>query len=117
MSISGMISFGPVDFPVDAVLSLAGTSMSISDLTSGLGKGTFSLSTAFKSVCAMGLEDGYVSVMTWARRSGERCFRTDDIERRTRSVNRASNCETARSSKMKFALISSHRCQYSKLQI
>ena len=44
--------------------------------------------------------------MTWARRSGDRCFRTDEIDRRTRKVKRASNCATARSNSAKFALTS-----------
>lgn len=54
----------------------------------------------------MGLFELYVSVITWASRSGDRCFRTDDIERRTRKVKRASNWTTARSSRRKLDLMS-----------
>ena len=85
--------------------------MSISEPASVPGKEAFSFPIAARSALAIGLEDGYVSVMTWVRRSWERCFRMDEMERRTRRVNRASNCDTARSSRTKFALISEGKGQ------
>lgn len=61
---------------------------------------------AAKRVFATGLVELYVSVMTWASRSDDRCFRMEDIERRTRKVKRASNWATARSSNAKLAMMS-----------
>lgn len=80
--------------------------MSISEVASGLLKDAFSFPSAAKRVFAMGLVEGYVSVMTWAIRPVDRCFRTEDMERSARKVKRASNWATARSSNTKFALMS-----------
>ena len=47
-----------------------------------------------------------MSVMIWTRSSEERCFRIDEIERRTRNVKRGSNWATALSSNSKLAFMS-----------
>jgi len=55
---------------------------------------------------ATGLVEGYVSVMTWAKISGVRRLRMEEIDRRARRENLASNKVTARSSNGKLLLIS-----------
>ena len=101
MSISGMISFGLPDG-----FSFVCPSISISGLGSCGPKEAPSLPRAARRAFATGCVELYVSVMTWVMSSGDRCFRMDEIERRTRSVKRASNWATARSSKTKLFLIS-----------
>jgi len=66
----------------------------------------FSLSRATSSEIAAGLVDGYVSVMTCAKMSGVRRLRMEEIDRRARRENLASNKVTARSSKGKLLLMS-----------
>lgn len=80
-------------------------SISISD-EAGFVNVAFSLSMATNSDFAAGLVDGYVSVMTCARISGVRRLRIEEIDRRARRENLASNRVTARSSKGKLLLIS-----------
>jgi hypothetical protein len=101
MSISGMISLGSFfgDFDLNSV------SISIS-VEAGFPNVAFSLSTASSKDFADGLVDGYVSVITWAKISGVRRFRIEEIDRRARRENLASNNVTARSNKGKLLLIS-----------
>lgn len=100
MSISGMISLGS-RFPGFFV----STSKSIS-FDAGLLKEDCSLSTAISKDFAAGLVDGYVSVMTCARMSGVRRLRMEEIDRRARRENLASNSVTALSNNGKLLLIS-----------
>lgn len=103
VSTSGRTSFGAVEvLPVVADLSFACVSVSISEDASGPSKDASSFPRAAKSVFATEFVEVYVSVMTCARRSCDRCFRIDEIDRRTRKVKRASNCATARSNNAKF---------------
>ena len=74
----------------------------------------FSLPSAARRVFAVGFVELYVSVTTWEMKSGERYFRIDDIERRTRRVNRASNWATARSNKAKLLLMSVRESQHTE---
>src|SRR5208282_2130249 len=67
---------------------------------------TCSLSRATNKDFAAGLVDGYVSVMTCAKISGVRRLRMDEMDRRARRENLASNNITARSSNGKLLLMS-----------
>ena len=102
MSISGMMSLGSFFPPLVAFDS---PSMSMSDEL-GLLKVACSLSNATKKDLAAGLVDGYVSVMTWDKISGGRRLRMEEMDRRARRENLASNRVTARSSNGKLILIS-----------
>ena len=95
-----------VGLPAGWDLSFTCVSISISEDVSGLSNDASSFPKAARRVFATELVEVYVSVMTWAIRSGDRCFRIDEIDRRTRKVKRASNCATARSNNTKFALTS-----------
>lgn len=100
-----MISFGSFcsflgDLPLEESLS---TSISVE---TDLVKGTCSLSSATRNDLAAGLVDGYVSAMTCARISGVRRLRREEMDRRARRENLASNNVTAFSSNGKLLLIS-----------
>ena len=101
MSISGMISLCSF-FPG---FDLDSPSSSIS-VDVGFPNVACSLSRAMSKDFAAGLVDGYVSVMTCARISGVRRLRVDEIDRRARRVNLASNSVTALSNNGKLLLIS-----------
>lgn len=101
ISISGMISFGSL-FPG---FNLESLSISIS-LDKGFPNVACSLSRAISKDFAAGLVEGYVSVMTCARISGVRRLRMEEMDRRARRENRASNNVTARSNSGKLLLIS-----------
>ena len=77
-------------------VTLGSVSMSIPE-DFDFSNDAFSLSIAAKRAFAVGFMGAYVSMITLVRISEVRRLRTDDIERRTRSVNRGSNRITARS--------------------
>lgn len=97
-----MISFGSF---LPAFKTLGSPSISISD-EDGFPNVAFGLPISTSRDCAAGLDDGYVSVMTWARISGVRRLRMDEMDRRARRENLASNSATARSSNAKLLLMS-----------
>lgn len=86
MSTSGSIS---LDFA--GAFSFDCPSISISEDESVLSNNASGFPRAANRVFATGLVEVYVSVITWMRRSGDRCFRIEEMERRTRNVKRASN--------------------------
>jgi len=100
MSISGMTSLD--SFFVDLTL----LSLSISISFEVLLNTACSLSRLTRRDFAAGLEAGYVSVMTWARISGVRRLRMEEIDRKALNENLASNSVTARSNNGKLLLIS-----------
>ena len=104
MSISGMISLGSFLIPgfEEAFKSL---SISISD-DDCLLNAACSLPITVSKPFAILFDGGYVSVMTWARTSGLRRLRIDEIDRSARRENRASKRLTARSSSAKLFLMS-----------
>lgn len=67
---------------------------------------------ALSNDLAAGLVDGYVSVMTCAKMSGVRCLRMEEIDRRARRENLASNNVTALSNNGKLPLISNNEANH-----
>jgi len=101
ISTSGMIALGSF-FPFFPGISLS-TSISFK---ANFPNVACSLSREMRRDFADELVDGYVSVITWARMSGVRRLRIEEMDRRARSEYLASNRVTARSSNGKLLLIS-----------
>ena len=103
MSISGMTSFDSFLAP-NLADTLESPSTSISE-ENWLCNVACSLPIAAKRLLAIVFDGGYVSAMTWAKISEVRRLRIEEMDRRARRENRASNNVTARSRSAKSALI------------